>query len=74
MLSFPHFYLADESLRTQVEGISPPMKEKHQFFFDVQPVRPNKKIYLPDVYLQHFFAENGNYLESTRPYPDQFGR
>jgi len=40
MLSFPHFYLADESLRTQVEGISPPMKEKHQFFFDVQPVSP----------------------------------
>lgn len=39
MLSFPHFYLADESLRTQVEGISPPQKEKHQFFFDVQPVR-----------------------------------
>lgn len=38
MLSFPHFYLADDSLRTQVEGISPPVKEAHQFFFDVQPV------------------------------------
>ncbi|KAH8233171.1 hypothetical protein KR026_005042, partial [Drosophila bipectinata] len=37
MLSFPHFYLADDSLRTQVDGISPPQKEKHQFFFDVQP-------------------------------------
>ncbi|XP_060660267.1 uncharacterized protein LOC132794059 [Drosophila nasuta] len=37
MLSFPHFYLADDSLRTQVEGISPPNKEDHQFFFDVQP-------------------------------------
>lgn len=38
MLSFPHFYLADDSLRTAVEGISPPEKEKHQFFIDVQPV------------------------------------
>lgn len=38
MLSFPHFYLADESLRVAVEGISPPDKEKHQFFIDVNPV------------------------------------
>lgn len=38
MLSFPHFYLADDSLRTAVEGISPPEKEKHQLFIDVQPV------------------------------------
>ncbi|XP_030558451.1 scavenger receptor class B member 1 isoform X1 [Drosophila novamexicana] len=37
MLSFPHFYLADDSLRTQVDGISPPEKEQHQFYFDVQP-------------------------------------
>ncbi|XP_055847666.1 scavenger receptor class B member 1 isoform X1 [Episyrphus balteatus] len=37
MLSFPHFYLADDSLRTAVEGISPPEKEKHQLFLDVQP-------------------------------------
>lgn len=38
MLSFPHFYLADDSLRTAIEGISPPEKEKHQLFIDVQPV------------------------------------
>ena len=38
MLSFPHFYLADDSLRTAVDGISPPEKEKHQLFIDVQPV------------------------------------
>lgn len=37
MLSFPHFYLANDDLRDAVEGISPPEKEKHQFFIDVQP-------------------------------------
>jgi scavenger receptor class B protein 1 len=37
LLSFPHFYLADDSLRTAVNGISPPEKEKHQLFIDVQP-------------------------------------
>lgn len=37
LLSFPHFYLADQSLRIAVDGISPPQKEKHQFFIDVQP-------------------------------------
>lgn len=30
--------MADDSLRTAVEGISPPEKDKHQFFIDVQPV------------------------------------
>lgn len=30
--------MADQSIRTAVEGISPPEKEKHQFFLDVQPV------------------------------------
>lgn len=38
LLSFPHFYMADQSIRTAVEGISPPEKDKHQFFIDVQPV------------------------------------
>lgn len=38
MLSFPHFYLADDTLRTAVDGISPPEKEKHQFYIDVHPV------------------------------------
>lgn len=38
LLSFPHFYLADESFRLAVDGISPPEKEKHQLFIDVQPV------------------------------------
>uniref|UniRef100_A0A336MNJ0 Scavenger receptor class B member 1 n=2 Tax=Culicoides sonorensis TaxID=179676 RepID=A0A336MNJ0_CULSO len=37
LLSFPHFYLADDSLRTAVDGISPPEKDKHQLFIDVQP-------------------------------------
>ncbi|KAI8433338.1 hypothetical protein MSG28_015383 [Choristoneura fumiferana] len=37
MLSFPHFYLADESLREAVEGISPPDPEQHRLFIDIQP-------------------------------------
>ncbi|XP_048487843.1 scavenger receptor class B member 1 isoform X2 [Plutella xylostella] len=37
MLSFPHFYLADESLRAAVEGVSPPDAEKHRLFIDIQP-------------------------------------
>ncbi|KAH1006208.1 hypothetical protein HUJ05_006961 [Dendroctonus ponderosae] len=37
LLSFPHFYLANDSYRTAVEGISPPDPEKHRFFIDVQP-------------------------------------
>lgn len=38
LLSFPHFYMADPILREAVEGMTPPEKEKHQFFIDVQPV------------------------------------
>ncbi|KAF9410824.1 hypothetical protein HW555_010205 [Spodoptera exigua] len=34
MLSFPHFYLAEPSLREAVEGISPPIPEKHRLFID----------------------------------------
>ncbi|XP_055707249.1 scavenger receptor class B member 1 isoform X1 [Phlebotomus papatasi] len=37
LLSFPHFYMADQSYREAVEGISPPEKEKHQLYIDVQP-------------------------------------
>nr|CAD7571878.1 unnamed protein product [Timema californicum] len=37
LISFPHFYLADPKLRDAVEGISPPEKEKHQLYIDVQP-------------------------------------
>ncbi|XP_059484365.1 scavenger receptor class B member 1 isoform X1 [Neocloeon triangulifer] len=37
MLSFPHFYQADPELLKMVDGISPPEKEKHQLFIDVQP-------------------------------------
>jgi hypothetical protein len=44
LISFPHFYMADDSLRTAVEGVSPPEKDKHQFFIDVQPV------------ISHFFS------------------
>ncbi|KAJ8956252.1 hypothetical protein NQ318_014984, partial [Aromia moschata] len=38
LLSFPHFYLANDSYRTAFDGISPPDPEKHKFFIDVQPV------------------------------------
>jgi scavenger receptor class B protein 1 len=38
LISFPHFYMADDSLRTAVEGVSPPEKDKHSFFIDVQPL------------------------------------
>lgn len=37
LLSFPHFYLGDDSVRTKVEGISPPNASEHEFFIDVQP-------------------------------------
>ncbi|KAJ0182901.1 hypothetical protein K1T71_000877 [Dendrolimus kikuchii] len=37
MLSFPHFYLADPKLLDAVEGISPPVPEKHRLYIDVQP-------------------------------------
>lgn len=37
LLSFPHFYLADDKYRTAVEGISPPDPEKHTFYMDIQP-------------------------------------
>ncbi|KAL3270736.1 hypothetical protein HHI36_021261 [Cryptolaemus montrouzieri] len=38
LLSFPHFYLADDKYRTAVDGISPADPEKHMFFLDVQPL------------------------------------
>lgn len=38
LLSFPHFYLGDDKVRTAVEGISPPDPSKHEFYIDVQPV------------------------------------
>ncbi|XP_017882563.1 scavenger receptor class B member 1 isoform X1 [Ceratina calcarata] len=38
LLSFPHFYLADPTLREGVNGISPPVEDKHQFYIDVQPL------------------------------------
>ncbi|XP_045770104.1 scavenger receptor class B member 1 isoform X1 [Maniola jurtina] len=37
MLSFPHFYLADERFREAVEGISPPVPDKHRLYIDIQP-------------------------------------
>ncbi|XP_028139088.1 lysosome membrane protein 2 isoform X1 [Diabrotica virgifera virgifera] len=37
LLSFPHFYLADDKYRTALEGVSPPDPEKHAFYMDVQP-------------------------------------
>ncbi|CAD1479885.1 unnamed protein product [Heterotrigona itama] len=38
LLSFPHFYLGDPTLRDAVTGISPPIEDKHQFYIDVQPM------------------------------------
>lgn len=38
LLTFPHFYLADQALREAVTGISPPEAEKHQLYVDVQPI------------------------------------
>ncbi|XP_032672860.1 scavenger receptor class B member 1 isoform X1 [Odontomachus brunneus] len=38
LITFPHFYLADPALREAVTGISPPHREKHQLYIDVQPI------------------------------------
>ncbi|KAF2883403.1 hypothetical protein ILUMI_22766 [Ignelater luminosus] len=38
MLSFPHFYLSNDSYRTAFDGISPPDPEKHKLYLDVQPM------------------------------------
>ena len=38
VLSWPHFLHANSSFIDAVQGMNPD-KEKHQFFFDVQPVR-----------------------------------
>ena len=37
LLSWPHFFQADPSLRAAVNGMKPD-KNKHQFYIDVQPV------------------------------------
>ena len=49
-LSWPHFYQADPSYLAAVTGLSP-SKEKHEFFFDIEPqlgiplaVRPRLQI------------------------------
>ncbi|KAG6796146.1 scavenger receptor class B member 1 [Apis mellifera caucasica] len=38
LLSFPHFYLGDPTLREAVTGISPPVERDHQFYLDVLPM------------------------------------
>nr|XP_022899774.1 lysosome membrane protein 2-like isoform X2 [Onthophagus taurus]XP_022899775.1 lysosome membrane protein 2-like isoform X2 [Onthophagus taurus] len=38
LLSFPHFYLADDSYRAAFNGISEPDPEKHAMHLDVQPL------------------------------------
>lgn len=38
LLSFPHFYLANDSYRTAVEGISLADPEKHSLYLDVMPL------------------------------------
>lgn len=53
MLSFPHFYLADEKLRAAVEGVSPPDPEAHRLFIDIQPVSLRTYVWLvkySDIY------------------------
>ncbi|XP_050425596.1 scavenger receptor class B member 1 [Adelges cooleyi] len=37
LLSFPHFYMGEDRLRTAVEGLSPPDPDLHQFWIDIQP-------------------------------------
>lgn len=46
LLSFPHFYLANDSYRTAFEGITPADPEKHRMYLDVQPVIKNFPIKL----------------------------
>lgn len=43
--------MADQSIRTAVEGISPPEKEKHQFFLDVQPVSVTSLFYMKNAFV-----------------------
>ncbi|XP_074026812.1 epithelial membrane protein isoform X2 [Leptinotarsa decemlineata] len=38
LLSFPHFYLANDSYRLALDGISPPDPEKHSLYMDIQPM------------------------------------
>lgn len=83
LLSFPHFYMGDQSLRTAVEGISPPEKEKHQFFIDVQPVSgfdDSEINTAPILSLINFFTlsslhtkGNGNIVACSCPCSNQFG-
>ena len=40
MLSWPHFFQADPKLLDAVDGLKPD-QEKHQSYFDVQPVCKN---------------------------------
>lgn len=41
--------MGDQSLRAAVEGMTPPEKEKHQFFLDVQPVSTITIVCIVDV-------------------------
>ena len=41
-ISFPRFYLGDPKLRAAVDGIEAPVKELHEMFFDVHPVRERR--------------------------------
>lgn len=78
--------MGDQSLRTAVEGISPPEKEKHQFFLDVQPVsshlncfqnynyQNDKKNELEIKIRENFrILGNGNVIACSSSCSNQFG-
>lgn len=39
VVSFPHFYLGDEKYHQDIDGVSPPVREEHQTYVDLNPVR-----------------------------------
>lgn len=37
-VSFPHFYLANDTVRETVDGVTSSEKTKHEYFIDIEPV------------------------------------
>ncbi|XP_063066759.1 lysosome membrane protein 2-like [Engraulis encrasicolus] len=37
VVSFPHFYLGDEKYHQDIDGVSPPVREEHQTYVDLNP-------------------------------------
>lgn len=74
--------MGDQSIRLAVDGISPPEKEKHQFFIDVQPVSKIQLILKSfeminmnndDKILMWLIPGNGNIIACSSPCTNQFG-